>query len=55
MNNKNKRMLIFIVIVIVVAMLIHFVFSILSSLSWFAIAVAAIIVYWQWPNIKKMI
>ncbi|HLC50348.1 MAG TPA: hypothetical protein VJI97_02870 [Candidatus Nanoarchaeia archaeon] len=54
MNAKTKRILLFVVVVIVVALLIKFVFSILSSLSWIVVLIAAVIVYLNWSKIKKM-
>jgi hypothetical protein len=54
MDQKTKKILMFIAAVIIVALLIKVVFSILSSLGWFVMLVAAAIVYWQWPKIKKM-
>ncbi|MEK6942541.1 MAG: hypothetical protein AABX00_00580 [Nanoarchaeota archaeon] len=54
MSEKNKKILLFIAVVIIVAVLINFVFRVLSSLSWIVIIIAAAIVYMNWSKIKKM-
>ena len=54
MKAEHRKILIFIGAVVVVAILVNLVFKALSSLSFLAIIVAAVIVYIYWPKIKRM-
>ena len=53
MKSEHKKILIFVIVVIVVALPINMVFKVLSSLSFIAILIAVVVVYFYWPKIKK--